>query len=357
MKPKCAFMIICLSLLSAAGTAAEKKEKPIDTADYFLQDDPENRWRLDRRDVVAAADPEGGKRRTVIMGKHGTADNYEVFYVTDTEIQLRYEVHRRKRIRRFQAVGPGREGTTDGYVWLKRRMVPGGKGFLIRIVHDDFLYDPKKAKYFHDKSPGNFIRRSVDWADIDWGPRNKTGLKLDRVLRITSEWQPEGKVIEQYDYAKGVGLVNWRWLDSIEFMKGKKPVEKVKSAPVVPASNKHVLIENPGSRDTAPVVHLYDLAAKKKGKRLETVKWENHWIRKKHGGRLPASVSGWYVVVRDLSQETVLRKVPTTLKYDYSLTSKEKGLTLAGLPYIKTTPPKHISRAAVMKKWKRYSAE
>jgi hypothetical protein len=354
MRHECALVTILLSVLGAVGTPAEKKEAAIDTADYFLQDDPDNRWRLDRRDIVKAGDPEGTKRRTVIMGKHGSADSYEVFYVTDKEIQLRYEVHKRKRIRRFQEIGPGREKTTDGYVWLKRRLVPGGKGWLTRIVHDDFLYNREKGKFVYDKSPGNFIHRSVDWAVIDWGLRNRTGLKLNKVLRVTSEWQPEGKVIEQYDYAKGVGLVNWRWLESIEFMKGKPPVKTVKSAPVVAASSRHVLIEDPGKGDKAPVAHSYNLASNKKGRRLDTVKWENYWIRKKHG-RLPASASGWYVVVRDLSQEHALRKVTTTLNYDYFLKSGEKGPTIADLPYVKTTPPKHMSRAEVLKKWKKYA--
>src|SRR5689334_2781860 len=80
----------------------------VDFLDYFLQkDDVHNDWTIKGTDVQPAEDPEGGGRETYVLNKWSDPNNYEVYYVTAHEVQIRFEVQRKS----------GEKGTGN---WLRR---------------------------------------------------------------------------------------------------------------------------------------------------------------------------------------------------------------------------------------------
>src|SRR5205814_10570016 len=109
---------------------------------------------------------------------------------------------------------------------------------------------------------------------IAWGNNNKTGFDLDRVLRLTSEWQREGKIFETYDYARGKGPVSWRWLERVSTL---KPLKDGRSGKLFHCENGAVLVEDPRDAHRPPVVLKYDLTRHKPGEPLEVISFTSHW--------------------------------------------------------------------------------
>src|SRR5207248_309912 len=132
--------------------------QPVDVLQYFLQsDDRGDNWTLGGTDVREDNDPDGGGTLTYVLNKWSTSENYEVYKVTADEIQLRYEVVRpggrsgkENWIRRFEEIDG--QGKSPGAVWAKRRMVPGGEGFVSHFRQDKFVFDESSHAYVIDKS-------------------------------------------------------------------------------------------------------------------------------------------------------------------------------------------------------------
>lgn len=343
---KCRLIVRLLLVLLVLGGGCDKvkselvvynetkiPENAIDTLEYFLQDDPENAWRMEV-DMMKAKDPDDFGRLTYVLGKFGSANHFEVYIITATEIQIRYEVYKTGMIRRFEETrNPGKG---EGYIWMRRYMVPGGEGFITRYNTDHFEYSPALGTY-QWKEVGEGVQYiSADWANIEWSGNNKTGHDLDSVLRITAEWHDLGYIIEQYDYAKGFGLVNWRWLDSIDFLQHDSnkvagdSTGRVRSAA---GGYLYAYVEDLGSEDREPVVYQYNLNTGEKGRRFEVIKWKNHWRSDEE--------FIWYVVTRDLSKEKPLTISYNVVEYDYYIPPGSTEMTIADLPYKRTTPPAH----------------
>jgi hypothetical protein len=311
----------------------------VDFVEYLLQtDDPDQRWILSGFDTGEIPDPDGVGGATYALSKFSDPAAFEVFRVTDTQIQLRYEVYKSTWIRRFEEADG--EGDAPGCVWMQRRVVPGSPPFLSRFSQDRFVYDSGSGSYQWDRagsgrSFGCYI--SADWVSIDWGDRNRTGFDLERVLRVTSEWQDLGLVYETYDYVRGKGLVNWRWLESLDAHVRHKPWEGDPSGRVFRCENGLVEVQSYGSAGCEPVVFLYDAETRSRGRQLEVVQRTSSWR--------PEQGPGWYVVYRDLSKEynAELRKGSVTPTSDLPLWGPNRSLI--DLPYGYTRPPGSFGEA------------
>jgi hypothetical protein len=303
----------------------------IDMLDYMLQtDDTDHAWTLGGHDTSDAPDPDGGGSRVFVLNKFHSDSDFEVFKVTDTEIQIRYEVNKGKQIRRFEELG--REGRAPGHVWLRRFMEPGGPGFTSTAAIDAYAWDGESSAYVWDPDQSvqqMKVRFSVDWATIDWGKMNQSGFEIDRVLRLHSEWQTLGLIYETYDYAKGKGIVNWRWLEWLDGYILKRPLKSDATGTLF--ETEQGLVEVADSEADPPEVYAWDAAAGKRGRRLEVVHWTSHWT--------PEDGPRRYVVLRDLSREYPLEKQAEFLSPDYGLPLWEGGdRTLADLPHHYTRP-------------------
>lgn len=329
--------MVLVMLLASVTLAAEK---PIDPLDYMLQsDDTRNAWTLGGWDLRADRDPEGTGVQTFVLNKFSDPKTYEVYKVTDSQIQLRYEVMRSGGlnpdghwIRRFEEINGG-EGTAPGAIWMKRPMIPGGEGFVSRFRQDKFDFNPGSHGYVfdaHGSSDELESYISIDWAAIDWGNNNRTGFDLNHVLRMTSQWQREGKIFETYDYARGKGPVNWRWCERVSTL---TPMEGDTSGKVFHCEEGFVELMAPGDKSHAPQVRQYNPATHSLGRELEVIAFASHWR--------PELGPQWYVVYRDLSKERPLEKRSEQIPHDFSLPEwrGKTNATIANLPYVKTHAP------------------
>jgi hypothetical protein len=327
-------LAVALSLLISCRLLAGTT--PIDMLDYILQkDDTRNAWTIGGTDVYPDNDPDGANAKTFVLSKFSNANVYEVFKVTDSQIQLRYEVMRAggkkgddNWIRRFEEIDG--EGAAPGQVWMKRFMKPG-EGLMSTFRQDRLIFDPAKRAYVIDKS-GSVekmqIYSSIEWAKDDWGDRNRTGFELNPVVRLISQWQRDGLMLELYDYAKGKGLVAWRWLERVDSL---RPAEGDKTGNVFHCENGYVWIESRGDVQHEPAVYQYDLAQSKKGRSLEVVKFTSHWK--------PDLGPRWYVVFRDSTKEHLLEKKNERIEHSFALPEWGAGKTLRDLPYLFTHAP------------------
>lgn len=313
-------------LLSAVANAGER----VDFLDYFLQgDDTEESWTLGGTDVRPGVDPEGAGARTIVLSKFSDPGCYEVFKITDTQVQIRYEVVRPDEqgrrefwIRRYQEIGG--DGKNPGAVWINRFVTPGGEGVLSRFSQDRYVYDEASKSYIIDKNGSaerleNYL--SVVWARNDWGGNNKTGFELNPVLRLIAQWQRDGLIFEMYDYARGKGLVAWRWAERLDRL---RPMEGDASGRIFHCEEGFVdVADRAGS---PPVAFQFNPTSGKRGRQLEVIRFVSHW-RKADGEQ-------WYVIYRDSTKEGPLRKKNERLAHDYRLPEWEArpGATIADLP-------------------------
>ena len=330
-------LLVVLSLVLCLTVRASAESKPVDVLDYFLQnDDRDMSWTLGGTDVRPGTDPDGTGTRTCILTKFSNPACYEVFRITDSEIQIRYEVFRPggagNWIRRFEEIED--HGKAPGAVWARRHMVPGGPGFVSRFRQDRYAYDESaKAYVFTESGSAHELSTyvSVVWARNDWGENNKTGFELNPVLRLISEWQTEGRILEMYDYSRGKGLVAWRWLERVSSL--TKAADD-KTGHVFHCENGYVYVEPSKSADARPSVYKYDQTAARKGPALEVVRFTSHW-RKNLGPQ-------WYVVYRDSTREGPLVKKNERPPHDFTLPewTAKPGATIADLPCVNTHPPR-----------------
>jgi hypothetical protein len=327
------YLTLTFSFIVVLSTRAAPSAAPIDLLDYIKQtDDARNEWTLGGTDVYADTDPDQTGAQTFILNKFSNANCYEVFKVTDTQIQLRYEVMRAggmkgddNWIRRFEEIGA--EGAAPGCVWMKRFMKPG-EGFLSTFRQDRFVFNEKTRQYELD--PNGSVEEqqtyaSINWAKNEWGRNNKTGFELNPAIRLTSEWQREGLMLELYDYAKGKGLIAWRWLERIN---GLRRAQGDTTGHVFHCENGLVWID---STAQAPRAVQYDLAKQTKGRELEVVKFTSHWK--------PELGAQWYIVYRDSTKEHPLVKKRERIEHSYALPEWGSDKTLSDLPYLFTHPP------------------
>jgi hypothetical protein len=333
MRP--AILLIALMFFASVRPAAAET---VDFLDYFIQkDDGAGPYTLSGKQVRQDKDPDGTNAKTYILNKGSSPNWFEVFKVTEDELQIRYEVTRHDGaagtgnwIRRYEEING--QGKAPGELWAKRRVDVGGAPFLSRFHKDRAVFDDKTHSYLPDpkgSSPESKMYVSFEWATIDWGSNNKTGLDLSTVLRMTDEWQLEGKIFETYDYAKGKGLVNWRWL------------ERVATLPKVPddtggqlfrCENGQVFVDWP-DKLAPPRCWKYDAKSKRKTAQLEVTKFRSAWA--------PENGAEWYVIYRDLSREDPVILKRERIEHNFALpewTSKP-GATIADIPYVFTHRP------------------
>lgn len=311
----------------------------IDVFPYFLQgDDRREEWTLGGLDVLPGRDPEGSRDRTVVATKFHSPDFYEVFRITRNEIQLRYEVFRPggcggegNWIRRFEEIGG--EGAAPGSVWLRRRMVPE-QPVTTRCRIDRFVYDKQSRAYVHDprgslKELTIFI--SIHEARADWPLGDRSGFGIDRVLRLVSDWHPTGQVIETYDYARGKGMVNWRWLERIATLAPDTALRKPNIYRCMDGSGLVEVLAAPRDGDR-PTVYKCDPTTGERTGRLDVLEMAS--AHRKEPGK------AWYVVFRDLSREAPLIRKNERVATSYALPewAARPNATIADLPYVYTNP-------------------
>jgi hypothetical protein len=331
-------VLLCV-LASGAARAASPATQPVDVLQYFLQnDDRDQQWTIGGTDVRPDRDPDGTDAPTFVLTKFSNPGCYEVLKVAGQQLQLRYEVVRphsnasaENWIRRFEEIGGA--GPAPGALWMNRHMIPGGPGVLSRYRQDRFVFNPESRSYVIDKGGSAAESQTyitVEFAREDWGDRNRTGFKLNPVLRMTSQWQRDGLMLEMYDYARGKGLVAWRWLERVSTLPAAKEDSTGK---VFHCEEGFVLVESAGDAKTAPVVYQFDMSSKSRGRRLEVIAFTSYWK--------PKLGAQWYVVYRDTTRETALKKKNERLAHDFSLSEwrTRPGATLRDLPYLYTHPP------------------
>gem|GEM_PF-2463309 len=354
---RCALLAVAVALaLSARGTASgvgtvrwrpdeavgakpAGRKAAIDVLPYFLQgDDRREEWTLGGVDMLPGRDPEGSRARTYVEAKFHSRDFYEVFKLTRSELQIRYEVYRPggssgegNWIRRFEEIGG--EGDAPGSVWMRRRMVAGER-VTTRCRIDRFRFDTATRSYVHD--PAGSVKDltiviSVHEADVAWPEGDRSGFGIRRVLRLVSDWHPQGQVIETYDYARGKGMVGWRWLERISTLPADTTLGKPNLCRCVDGSGLVEVVATPNA-DDAPAAYRCDPKTGARGAQLTVVRMDSAF-RKDLG-------SVWYVVFRDLSKEGPMVRKDERIAPTYDLpewTSRPKA-TIADLPYVNTSP-------------------
>jgi hypothetical protein len=327
---------IFVSLIASNLFAAPPTSRPIDVMDYFLQkDDPDQSWTLNGHDVRPDDDPEGTAAITYIGNKWSSPNCYEVFKVTPDELQIRYEVVRGDPvtghgnwIRRYQEIGEG-HGELPGQVWMPRHPATDGTIYQTHMAKDRWVFDDASKSYVIDKSgssPEFDIAFSFSIVNTDWGNANKTGMDLNPALRLTSEWQREGKIFETYDYGYHKGLVRWRWLERVSTL------PKI-SGDIFKCEEGAVEVVDVGDQKPMPVVFKYDLQSHARGEALETVNFKSYWA--------PDQGEQLYVVYRDTLREGGTVKKQERIAHDFSLPEwkSKAGATIKDLPGMYTTGP------------------
>lgn len=332
----------CLPLLLiffATACAPSRPAGTIDVLDYFQQsDDLHNNWTLSGTDVHPAADPEGTAHPTLALIKWSSPNCYEIYHITPTDLRIRYEVFRSNPtrdpedcwIRRFEESDPAGQ---DGAIWSPRLVIPGQKGFLCHFQQDRFLFDPPTHSYLPD--PGatradlqSYI--SIERIHPDWTSCNQTNMDLSDCIRLVSQWQHEGMIFETYDYARGKGLVDWRWLERLSTL---RPLPGDTTKTLFHCEEGFVQVMPSTDKTIPPTVYQFNPETHQRGKALQIVSFQSYWA--------PQLGRQWYVVYRDTAREHPLRRKLEHIDPDYSLLewTALPNATLRDLPYILTTPP------------------
>jgi hypothetical protein len=332
--------VLVLLILLLPRASAAPTSQPIDVLDYFLQkNDADDSWTLNGHDVRPEVDPDGTDTQTIVVNKWSKPNCYEVYKVTPTELQIRYEVVRsdpngspRNWIRRYEEIGDD-HGKFPGHIWMPRHPAVDGTVYLTRHRKDRWVFDMTSKSYVIDKNGSNpdaTIAYSFVWANNDWGEQNQSGMELNPTLRLISEWQREGKIYETYDYSRGCGLTVWRWMERVSTL---PHVEGNPSGKIFKCENGAVMVEDVGDQNFYPLVHKYDLAHGTKGEQLEVVRFKSHWA--------PELGEQWYVVYRDSIREAPLRKLNERVAHDFTLPEwkSHPGATIKDLPAMYTTSP------------------
>jgi hypothetical protein len=290
--------------------------QPADMLQYLLQsDDRAGNWTLGGTDIREEKDPESSGT-VIVLNKWSSSGNYEIYKITPDEIQIRYEVFRpggssgkENWIRRFEEIGA--KNPHPGATWCKRRMIRGGEGFLSRFRQDKFIFDEAAHAYVIDKSGSNAEMQtynSIIQVKNDWRQNNRTGFELNPAIRLISEWQTLGLIFESYDYARGKGLIAWRYYELISNL---KPYNNDTTGKIFACESGAVYIEDKGDAAHAPKVFKYDTKTSAKAEPLEVISFTSHWK--------PELGPQWYVIFRNSIRENPLEKKAERIAHDFTL--------------------------------------
>jgi hypothetical protein len=311
----------------------------VNTEDYFFASDPRVKGKYidGSQGIWVDSDPDGSDRKTYVVAKFLGNRNFEVFQLRPGSIDQTYEVSRGSKepsqwnFRRFFDV----DDTNDspGQLWLRRKMMPGGEGVLAKHSQKRFRFTPDGSD---DKPHGQYALdpsskevttyQQVEWADLHFQDGDDSGLGITKVLRLFSEWKNDGACFENYDYGKGLGIVNWRYCEAL-FNILKHPASEMGSNIYMcgaPMGRKlYLRIESGAETDssTAPVISFYDPKTSQDSGKAEVFRRQTYWLRNK--------APQWYVVCLDRSRTDRFALKEKPLQIDFNLT--EAGTTMKDL--------------------------
>ena len=303
----------------------------IDFMEYFLQDkDISDNYTIGGNQThVVPSDPELNNPKDIqiiVYNKFNSVDYYEIFRLSGNNLMIRYEVFRNSAgtdswVRVFENIGANPEDKL-GYLWSKRYIDPDTKeGWEYEVRQNKFIFNSNTKEYEYDKS-GSIITGYKQYSFVTWGtlenPKNNhTGKEIKKVLRLVSEWQPLGIIYETYDYAKGLGLVDWCWYEQVASFK-QTPENNVYQY-----SLGYMYVESFGDENVAPIVYKYDIEKKEQTEKLRTVKHKSHWNK---DGK-----EDWYIRARCLSDEGKIERKKLKIIPNFNLPEWGHDKTLKDL--------------------------
>jgi hypothetical protein len=326
----------------------DARPEMVNTEEYFFASDPrvKNMYIGGSQIVEASGDPDGFGRTTFLDYKFNGDRNYEVYQVDNHAITNSFEVSRgNKDVTKWnfrRVFDANNSKDSPGRVHMMRKMMPGGQGFLETHYQRRFLYIPDSGDSAHGhyeeitfdpnskgekkstkKVKASSIYESVRFADVHFSKGDTTGLGITQVLRLNSEWKNDGSAFESYDYARGIGNVNWRLSEALWSVLSH-PASQMGANIYTCGSainNTVYLYVESTENGTQPVIYYYDEKSGQKTDRVETFPWQSYWLRNQ-----PAS---WYIVCRDRSREDVFAMKQKTVTPDYSLPEAGAGKNIS----------------------------
>lgn len=306
----------------------------IDTADYLFSKHVDvgapNWFLIGGEQSQPAVDPEGNGLSTYVVHKFSSQQAYEVYYVNNDSVQLRYEVGQNggSNIRRFAEINEN-----SGAVILGRYLNPGNSpSYLSHFSLDNLVYDGSQYVISDTDSYTNGAANNmVSWVNIDWGGKNFTGLNLNHVLRVSTD--EHGGVLEDYDYARYVGIVNWRFNEPINFFLQNYKIKDSNGIPGLYSCERNTVqlvpdVQSVGPNDTPPEIYFYDMASGKRGEKLIPYQRVSIW-----GG------TQWYVTCYESAKDVgAVRTGPQYFPVIYSLPLGDQQKLLNSLPFKYTSP-------------------
>ena len=222
---------------------------------------------------------------------------------------------------------------TAGMLLMPREVTPGTANFTsAQAAVDRYAFDPDIRAYTikpSESSQEAISYNSVVWSSDPWHANNRTGFPIDSVIRLISQWQHDGQIYETYDYAKGLGLINWQWMERISTL---VPLTGDKTGKLFNCENGADYLQSPGNKTHPPSVFQYDVKGQRIGTALPVILFTSHW-KSELGPQ-------WYVIYRDLSREGVLEKKSEVLSDSFKLPEwyTRHNATIADLPGFYTRP-------------------
>ena len=307
--------------------------KEIDFMEYFLQEkDISDNYTIGGNQThIVPSDPEFDNPKDIqiiVYNKFNSADYYEIFRLSGNNLMIRYEVFRNLEakdswVRIFENTGSNPEDKL-GYLWSNRYIDPDIKeGWEYEVRQKKFSFNFSTKEYEYDESgsinTGYKQYSSVIWGALENPENNHTGKEIKKVLRLVSEWQPLGIIYETYDYAKGLGLIDWCWYEQVSSF------IKTSENNVYKYSLGYVYVESFGDENTSPVIYKYDMGKKEKTEKLKTVKHKSHWNKNEK--------EDWYVRARCLSDEGKIEIKKLKITPDFGLSEWGQNKTLKDLQF------------------------
>lgn len=326
-------LAVCVSAVFVGNLRAATTQ-PVDMLQYLLQsDDHGDHWTLFGAEIREDNDPEG-PGKVIVLNKWSSPRSYEIYKVTPDEIQLRYEVvadnltGKGNWIRRFEEIDVKNE--RPGAVWCKRKMIPGGEGFLSRFRQDKFVFDEASHAYVIDKSGSNAEMKtfnSIVQVNNDWGKNNRSGFALNPAIRLISEWQTLGLIFESYDYARGKGIIAWRYYERVSTL---TPYKGDTTGKIFACESNAAILEDKGDATHPAKLFKYNPNTQSKGEALGVISFTSHWK--------PDMGPQWYVICRDSTREGPIEKKMEHVAHDFTFpewTAKPHA-TIKDLPHLFT---------------------
>ncbi len=337
-------MTLLASWIFCHEASAVKKEVVVDTFDYWCPSFEGCGDHFIKNNIMKTKDPAGLGRTCYLNGKFNSSGIFELFNVNKEGIMCRYEVidkPKYRRIRRFEEISRPYKGKLYGHLWFKRFMKTGfDNGFYSLVNADVYEFDAEEKNMKHKVISAGEHYVSINFVDVNWESYNQTGHAITKVLRRTDEWQKNGKIFEEYDYVKGLGLVNWRWVDRVDFIdQPQKFVKQLRGGKLFKCGHSGAdlcFIPNEQSERRRPQIFAWNKKRDEIGREFEVFKHTSYWNKK--------SGPMWYVVTRDHSFGKRLTLNKATAKYDQRVRFGDGERLLGEIPYHITTPSRHYRK-------------